>query len=480
MTDKWILTGTESQQQILRDALDAIHFPFERLSLPGKPEMGWQDLNSGQFMKTNQGEKSRAHEGVVHTPKGTVLDTPHSIEGELNGRRYVMGVFYPASARIYLDFGLEQYPQSAMITVAAEVAHCVDQYMPMTDGMRNEIISLLNYGQANNNTWWEKESYQDEYFGLSGEIFMALFIKGFTDLDFGPMDAWEDKGENISGSDVRRILGVERTDAQVNPEPEMIPIAEDGPVIVPTAVEPTTPEAPITAPEETPEAPVETPPSDDTSAPTEAPTKSPVEEPTAEPEAPVEEPAEEPVAPIEEPHDEDHTHPDEPVETPVEEPAVEEPSVEPEIPVEEPALPTEEPESPVEEPAEEPVGEPAEDPTDTAVGSPLEDPIEDPGVPIVVPIGEEEYPATPAIEEPAAPIEQPATEEPAPTAPEVAPEPDSGDFPDTTDTEDSEVSETFVKFKRAKVYHKPDHYDRESEIEITDTAGLRPCKVCYK
>ncbi len=53
------LQGTEQQQQIVKEALDAIKFPFERIQFPnGTAILGWANLNN-QVLQGNV----LAHEG---------------------------------------------------------------------------------------------------------------------------------------------------------------------------------------------------------------------------------------------------------------------------------------------------------------------------------------------------------------------------------------------------------------------------------
>src|SRR5688500_3329276 len=97
----WKLTGTVNQQNIVNWAFSRIKFPFERLTLPGTPELGWRDLNTGMYAA----EKAKFHGDNLHDG-----DKPDTLEGEINGKRWIMGVIYPMSGRIYLDIRLEKYP----------------------------------------------------------------------------------------------------------------------------------------------------------------------------------------------------------------------------------------------------------------------------------------------------------------------------------------------------------------------------------
>ncbi|HEV2123200.1 MAG TPA: hypothetical protein VGW38_10550, partial [Chloroflexota bacterium] len=197
---RWHLTGTASQQAIAREAFERIKFPFGRLTqLPGTPELGWRDLNSGQYAIAAE-DKARGHEG--HHPGEDKADT---LEGEVMGRRWIMGIIYTMSGRIYLDVRLERHPELAMAVVAAEIAHAVDFFLPMNDDQRNELLRL--WGRPGT-TWWEVFDYGSEYFRLGGEAFMHEFVAAYTDLNFGDKSSFlHDAG--VEPADVRRILGIE-------------------------------------------------------------------------------------------------------------------------------------------------------------------------------------------------------------------------------------------------------------------------------
>lgn len=214
---RWRLTGTSGQIAIAQRAFEHIKFPFERLAqLPGTPELGWRDLNSGSYAIAAEGEdRGRAHEG--HDDDGK--DRPDPLVGELEGRRWTMGVIYTLSGRIYLDIRLEPYPELAMAVVAAEIAHAVDFFLPMTDNQRNELLRL--WGRPGT-TWWERFDYGAEYFSLGGEAFMHEFVAAYTDLHFGDKSSFlHDAG--VEPADIRRVLGIERTDATPPAQPAPMP-----------------------------------------------------------------------------------------------------------------------------------------------------------------------------------------------------------------------------------------------------------------
>jgi hypothetical protein len=301
------LRGTELQQQIVIEALDAIKFPFEKVNFPrGRAIIGWANLNgqahstdnplavvadkSGdldvQFVPVETVDGTLGGE-VTEEARGHTSDHPASdantepLMGEVGGRKYTLGVFYPSSGNIYIDNALVNYPEYAKTTVSAEVAHGVDEFLPMTDAQRQDIIKLVHDNDPNPehrgtdhvDRWWELNDYSAEYYSLIGESFMIMFTYAYSDLDFEGATDFYHEGTTALGGDIRRIIGIERTD-YVEPIPPM--------------TEPELPEPELPTP------PVE-------------------EEPIVEPELPViEEPNEEPITPIEEPITPEEESPTEP------------------------------------------------------------------------------------------------------------------------------------------------------------------------
>lgn len=196
----WTLTGTARQQEIVRGAFEQIKFPFDRLTLPGSPELGWRDLNGGEF-RSHQDEH---HEG----------DKPEPLMGRMGEQRnYILGVFYPGSARIYLDNALVDYPEIAQATVSAEIAHAVDEFLPLSDAQRDTIMSLLHGDFPDEHSWWEKVDYSAEYYSLVGETFMILFTKAYSDIPFGNAEDFVHSGANVTPECIRQVIGIERTDS---------------------------------------------------------------------------------------------------------------------------------------------------------------------------------------------------------------------------------------------------------------------------
>lgn len=236
---KWRLTGTPNQQAIQSEALSRMRFPLERLKIDWMPEMGWRDLNGGFALKGIEppkaaidGVQPRGHEGK-HSPRAE--GNPEPLNGELEGRRFTMAVYYPGSARIFVDHRLEAYPALAMASVAAEVAHAVDENLPLNDGQRHQFIEMLG-GLPSNMTWWEKRDYSTEYWMLAGEHFMPIYTEVYTDIPFGDVSSFQMANvlRNLDHKRVIEIMGIEPT-ARVPVTPPAPPPPPE-PIIPPDAV----------------------------------------------------------------------------------------------------------------------------------------------------------------------------------------------------------------------------------------------------
>lgn len=224
--DKFNLTGTLRQQEIVKQALDAIKFPWEKLKLPNRyTEIGWRDLNTGLF-----GHTAKLHQG--EHPDAEKKET-EPLYGQVEGRKYILGVFYPMTGRIYVDNQLVDYPEIAQSTVSAEIAHSVDEFLPLTVQQRNQIMELLHPEGPDDHTWWEKSNYGEEYFSLVGESFMILFTYAYSDLPFGNANDFEHAGHPSMGPAIRKIIGIERTDY-------VAPSTTSQPTTTSTTTEPTT------------------------------------------------------------------------------------------------------------------------------------------------------------------------------------------------------------------------------------------------
>lgn len=213
----WRLTGTMAQQAIVSDAFSKIHFPFGKLGV-GNPELGWRDLN-GQRGFRHHSDVNRVHEEVVEP-----------LNGDLEGRRWVMGVFYPGTGKIYLDVRLEKYPKVAHAVVSAEIAHAVDEFLPLNNAQRGEIISLLHPEGPDHHTWWERHDYSAEYYSLVGEEFMRLFTEAYSDIPFGNSSSFVHGAVKVDPAKIREVIGVGRTDKPTpKPAPKDPPKDEPAP-----------------------------------------------------------------------------------------------------------------------------------------------------------------------------------------------------------------------------------------------------------
>jgi len=209
--NKFDLRGTTEQVNIIKTGLDKIMFPWDKLNAPsGIFAIGWDDLNSPTFFKAKWKSAPKLHAGP-HAPGD---DSPQLIEGEVNGRKYILGVFYPGSGNIYVDTALTKYPEVAQATVSAELAHLVDYFLPLTDEQRKAIHGLMHPGgviPTGEAFWWEKVSYETEYYNLAGEAFMQAFTFAYSDMDFDN-SGFSHGITKAQAPEVRKIIGIERTD----------------------------------------------------------------------------------------------------------------------------------------------------------------------------------------------------------------------------------------------------------------------------
>lgn len=211
--NKFNLTGTTLQQDIVKTALDKIYFPWERLHFPSEPvEIGWKDLNTTQSREAH-GLSAKLHQS------GTI--------GIIDGRKYVLGVMYTHTGSIYIDNYLVNYPEIAQSTVSAEIAHDVDYFLPLTEAQRTQLMTLMHGGSTadHGHSWWEKFDYGAEYYTLVGESFMQAFTLAYSDMPFGNASDFTHSITPEQAPEVRRIIGIERTDytAPKPPQYEVFP-----------------------------------------------------------------------------------------------------------------------------------------------------------------------------------------------------------------------------------------------------------------
>jgi hypothetical protein len=177
------LHGTEAQDQLVRDALAACDFPFERLlpSLAREGKSGitvtWEDLSR---RARQAGEHGHSHDEGVHP-----------VEREVDGRRRVLGLFYlPPHTRVVLDSSLEGSPTLAAEVMLSEVAHAVDYHWLAPNGRRHLVWNALHDPHehltaepAESGDVGHGHSWFDGAGGYStwvGESMMAAFVRAIA------------------------------------------------------------------------------------------------------------------------------------------------------------------------------------------------------------------------------------------------------------------------------------------------------------
>lgn len=242
------LTGTERQQQIVVDALNELKFPFNELQLPYPPtEIGWQNLNAGQWLSADEVDSMGRKFDRLTGPKQPITGMTRDQEGQavrLHGgvdheRNYIYGVMYPGFGMIYIDNSLVDRPDAAISTVMAEIAHDVDYFHPkFQDWQRDEagvefspkrraILALQEQDQEVGThkphaaTWWEVADYSAEYFKLPAEAFMQNFAISYSDRDLSTF--FNGFGDHVIRKELAQqlidILDIPRTDQIIDPMP---------------------------------------------------------------------------------------------------------------------------------------------------------------------------------------------------------------------------------------------------------------------
>ncbi len=175
------LQGTEQQQQIVRDAIDACSFPFDELASSlareGKSsiEVAWEDLS-----RYTQGAAAHEH-----------ADGAHTISRDIDGRARVLGLFYlPPHTRIVLDNALAAHPTLAAEVFLAEAAHAVDYHFMVERGLRQAVWNALHVDAedtaapipesgdvGHGHSWFDGPG---GYATWTGEAFMELFVRAYA------------------------------------------------------------------------------------------------------------------------------------------------------------------------------------------------------------------------------------------------------------------------------------------------------------
>jgi hypothetical protein len=91
--------------------------------------------------------------------------------------------------------------------VAAEIAHSVDYFLPLSDAQHAELMKLWHHDAADVHTWWEIHDYGGEYYTLGGEAFMAAFTLAYSKL-IPDQSAFEHKTTLDMVARIREIVGV--------------------------------------------------------------------------------------------------------------------------------------------------------------------------------------------------------------------------------------------------------------------------------
>jgi hypothetical protein len=183
----WALQGTEAQQRIVRDALAACDYPFDRL-LPGlraatgrdSIPVDWQDLS----------RYSSVAERDAHLHVHEDGDDAHPVIRVVEGRARVLGLAW-YSGRVTLDLSLERDERLAHEVMLAEGAHMVD-FFYMNDQHRRAIVNALHHQQLPNNhpitdgVPFGLDSHTCGWFDVGpygmwiGESWMEAFVEAFS------------------------------------------------------------------------------------------------------------------------------------------------------------------------------------------------------------------------------------------------------------------------------------------------------------
>ena len=210
------LHGTETQLTIIRPCFNSlspsfIRFPWERLSPPAKLiSIGWADLNAEYAVtmrllpayETNP----RRIPGHLHTQDG-LGNEGHLLPRCIEGRWWIAGIFW-TDGRIYVDARCEAQPDLAREVVAAEVAHSVDYFLPLSDTQKKALMELWHPGGKDPHTWWEIQDYGAEYYTLGGEAFMAAFTLAYAPGIDPDQSSFTHATTHEQSAAVRQILGV--------------------------------------------------------------------------------------------------------------------------------------------------------------------------------------------------------------------------------------------------------------------------------
>jgi len=227
----WNLRGTDSQNRLIREALDACDFPFEEmfdsLRQEGKSsiEVTWEDLS--RYM---HGAESHEHAEGAHT-----------IVREVDGRMAVLGLFYlPPYTKVVMHTGLESRPALAHEVFLAEGAHAVDYHYMVPRDLRRHVWNALHEGHqdvadgttipesgdlGHDHSWFDGPG---GYNSWVGESFMMAFTKAFAP-SVQTVIQLDHPVSETAAAEIRAALLA----PLAPPEPEPTPVPEDDAAVPP-------------------------------------------------------------------------------------------------------------------------------------------------------------------------------------------------------------------------------------------------------
>lgn len=199
------VSGSTAQQQIVRDALAACDFPWERL-LPGLAEqtrrtsipVEWADLSR-----------------FADTPPSA---TAHPLRADGGGG--TLGLFW-YDGRIQIERSLVSRPSLAAEVFLAEAAHAVDVFYA-TDPERAAIAAAWHPAGPDGHGWFDSGAYET----WMGEAFMGAFIRAFAPSVPVTLTQFTHPATPEIAAVVRRILLREPVAPPAPPAPPEFPLEQ--------------------------------------------------------------------------------------------------------------------------------------------------------------------------------------------------------------------------------------------------------------
>lgn len=200
---------TETQRQIVRDALDATDFNFKAL-IPGLEAQVRRNYIPVLFSDLSRYRETEEGAEVVHGEHGEAghshdpVDGVHTISREIEGRRQVLGLAWYAG-KVEVEITLQSNPALAMEVFLAEGAHMVDFFF-MRPEHREAIFAAYHADDATpHDHGWFEETGNNDYWSWVGESFMYGFIAAFSTVPYSG-DAFAHKTTPEIGAKIREIL----------------------------------------------------------------------------------------------------------------------------------------------------------------------------------------------------------------------------------------------------------------------------------